>query len=104
MYEYLSEFERWKNLNKNYNEKYLKIKVIISIRKQDYVEECKRGVSKDDTEKLNLCKKPIIDIEKFNFDIQKRITSVVNLLLRKFMTCVHKRSQKLKKFRIRLNQ
>jgi hypothetical protein len=33
MYEYLSEFERWKNLNKNYNEKYLKIKVIISIRK-----------------------------------------------------------------------
>ena len=28
MYEYLSEFERWKNFNKTYNEKFSKIKVL----------------------------------------------------------------------------
>lgn len=101
MYEYLSEFERWKNLNKNYNEKYLKVKVVYRFRKQDYVEQCKRGVNEEDSEKTKLCMKPIIDIEKYNFDIQKRITSVLAFYCRKFMTCVRKRRLKSKKFKIK---
>lgn len=64
MYEYLSDLERWKNINNNYKIKYNEI--------LDFVSKCEN--ENKNNENIHLCKKPIYDVEKFNADIAKRLT------------------------------
>jgi hypothetical protein len=63
MYEYIADIERWKKTNKDYNTKYSVLK--------DFVNNCDSKCNKNQ-ECIELCKKPIIDIEKFNTDMIKR--------------------------------
>lgn len=65
MYEFISGFERWKNFDKNYNEKYHMIK--------SYTEDCKKQCLDDENCK-DLCRKPIVDIERFNLNMIKKLT------------------------------
>ena len=44
---------------------------------------------------MNLCLKPIIDIEKFNFDIQKRITNVILCLLQEIYDLCSQKTSKI---------
>jgi hypothetical protein len=64
MYEYIAELERWKNINNDYRSKYTQIK--------QFVKECENKCATQSC--LELCKKPIIDIEKFNTDMIKKAT------------------------------
>ena len=72
MYEYLSEIERWKSFDDIYKDKYSKIKKF----SENCENDCKK--SKISEEEINsckgLCKKPIIDIERNNMELNKRIT------------------------------
>lgn len=65
MYEYIAELERWKKFNKVYQEKYQKIK--------DFVRTCEEE-RKNSEDTWMLCKKPLVDIEKFNLNLAKRLT------------------------------
>lgn len=65
MYEYISSFERWKNFDKNYSEKYQVI--------NKFFEDCKIKCE-NNIECLNNCKKPIIDIERFNLNMIKKLS------------------------------
>jgi hypothetical protein len=75
MYEYISDLERWKKFDQNYNKKYSSI--------TNFVRSCElnckknKKIEEDLNSCLNLCKKPIIDIERFNYDINKRTFSDV---------------------------
>jgi hypothetical protein len=65
MYEYISSFERWKNFDKNYLEKYQTI--------NKFIEDCKFKCG-NNFECQNNCKKPIIDIERFNLNMIKKLS------------------------------
>jgi hypothetical protein len=65
MYEYIASFERWKNVDKNYGEKYSRIK--------NFVEGCNLKCS-DNFECQSACKKPIVDIERFNIGMIKKLS------------------------------
>ena len=68
MYEYICDYERWKKFDKEYNEKY---QVLLNFS-QKCLETCK-----EDQECLNRCKRPLIDIEKFNLKMIKKLSSDV---------------------------
>ena len=64
MYEYIADIERWKIINEDYVRKYNLVK--------DYVNIC---ISKCKIENCReMCKKPIIEIEKFNSDLFRNAT------------------------------
>lgn len=65
MYEYIADFERWKKTNQNYREKYQEM--------EKFVKKCEEKCDKNE-ECLNLCRKPIVDIERFNIFMMKRLT------------------------------
>jgi len=44
--------------------------------KKNFIRSCKRKCDINDINCLNLCNKPLIDIERFNYDIMKRMTKV----------------------------
>jgi hypothetical protein len=68
MYEYIAELERWKKINTNYIDKF---KVI-----QNFVLKCQdKCLGQYDC--LNLCKKPLVDIERFNTYMIKRLSTDV---------------------------
>jgi hypothetical protein len=64
MYEYIAQIERWKNFNTDYTNKYNKLK--------EFVITCESKCTNQDCHEL--CKKPIIDIEKFSTDLIKKST------------------------------
>lgn len=72
MYEYLAELERWKKLDNDYNEKYQKI---INFS-ENCIYKCKtvKSFTSEIDACISLCKKPIVDIERHNLEINKRIT------------------------------
>lgn len=73
MYEYIVELERWKKTNLNYIDKYSKILNFV----KDCENNCHIKKYEDELEKmncLNKCKMPIVDIERFNLNMSKRLT------------------------------
>ncbi len=66
MYEYISDFERWKRFSQDYLDKYKKIEI--------FVKNCQSNCIKTDEECFNNCKKPIVDIERFNVHMIKRLS------------------------------
>ncbi len=97
MYEYLADLERWKIFDIEYSEKYNKV-ILFS-------EDCKNNC-KDNNKPIeeiqsciNLCKKPIIDIERHNSDINKRlITDIYELCNKKALDIndINKKINKIK--------
>ena len=77
MYEYVAQFERWKKTNLEYKLKFSEI----SEFSQNCVKKCNSELNnKNSSENLNLeecinaCKRPVIDIERFNLSMIKRLT------------------------------
>jgi hypothetical protein len=64
MYEYIADMERWKNLNSDYRGRYTLV--------TEFVKKCESKCTTPEC--MELCKKPIIDIEKFNTDMIKKST------------------------------
>ena len=59
MYEYIADIERWKIINEEYNSKYNLVK--------EYALKCITRCETDNCR--DMCKKPIIEIEKYNCDL-----------------------------------
>jgi hypothetical protein len=68
MYEYICDYERWKKFDKEYNEKYQRLLAF----SQKCIETCK-----ENQECINRCNRPIIDIERFNLKMIKKLSSDV---------------------------
>jgi hypothetical protein len=69
MYEYIADFEKWKKNSTIYQEKLAKVHNFIKIC-QNKCEDNK--INKEEC--INLCKKPLIDLENFNINIIKRMS------------------------------
>ena len=65
MYEYIADFERWKKTDLNYKEKYQEV--------ENFVKKCENKCGKIE-ECINSCRKPIVDIERFNIYMIKRLS------------------------------
>ncbi len=64
MYEYIADFERWKLTSEDYINKYKKV--------QEVSNQCISNCQ--DERCINLCKKPLIDINKFSSEMIKKAT------------------------------
>jgi hypothetical protein len=86
MYEYIVELERWKKISPIYLEKYSKI--------ENFVKNCQHSCNEkkyeDELEKincLNKCKMPLVDVERFNLNMSKRLSmDIYDVCISKFET------------------
>jgi len=98
MYEYLADLERWKKYDNEYKEKYFKV---IS-----FTNNCESNCKTKETYQeeinscINLCKKPIIDIERHNTEINKRLTSDIYELCTKKALDINDLNRKISKIKI----
>lgn len=98
MYEYLADLERWKKFDNEYTDKYLKINI--------FTNECQNNckATKSSQEEIvscvNLCKKPIIDIERHNTEINKRLTTDIYELCTKKALDINDINKKISKIKI----
>lgn len=69
MYNYIAEFELWKTKNKVFKEKYS----VLSEFTQECQAKCKDDPESNLSECLQLCKKPLVDLENFNISLTKRM-------------------------------
>ncbi len=68
MYEYISGVERWKKIDKSYLEKYNTFTKFVQNCQEKCVNINKGG------ECFETCKKPIVDIERFNVNMIKKLS------------------------------
>jgi len=98
MYEYLADLERWKKYDNDYTEKYSKVILFTN----DCQSNCK--TKKTSQEEIiscfNLCKKPIVDIERHNTEINKRLTSDIYELCTKKALDISDINKKISKIKM----
>ena len=98
MYEYLADLERWKKIDTDYTEKYAKVLSFDN----DCQSNCKATkISEEEINScVNLCKKPIIDIERHNTEINKRLTTDIYELCSKKALDIDDINKKISKIKI----
>ncbi len=69
MYEYIASFERWKKINPEYIEKYKKISSFVTKCQS----ECYNS-NNNISDCIDACKKPLVDIERYNVSMIKRLS------------------------------
>ncbi len=98
MYEYLADLERWKKFDHDYKEKYSKV--------ASFTNDCQSNCKETKTSQeevnscINLCKKPIIDIEMHNSEINKRLTTDIYELCCKKALDINDINKKISKIKI----
>jgi len=98
MYEYIADLERWKKIDNSYKDKYNRV---ISFS-QTCQESCKntKKYQEEIQSCINLCKKPIIDIERYNTEINKRLTSDIYELCNKKALDINDITNKIPKIKL----
>lgn len=98
MYEYLADLERWKKIDNDYTDKYSKV---ISFT-NDCQSNCKATKTSQEEMNscINLCKKPIVDIERHNTEINKRLTTDIYELCSKKALDINDINKKISKIKM----